>query len=147
MNKPLTKGIFLLCPKKILLTMKLTFLLIVLGALQTFANSFSQTSEVTLDMKNAPIAQVFHEIEKQCDVRFLYINEAVKDKTVTLNVEKTKLKEVLDKVMTETEMKFTVLENNLIVITPNSLAQQGFKISGKVTTAASGESLPGVNVL
>ena len=116
-------------------------------SLQTFASSFSQTAEVTLDLKNAPIAQVFHEIEQQCDVRFLYINEVVKDKTITLNVEKTKLKDVLDKVMTETEMKFTVLDNNLIVITPNRQAQQEVKISGKVTTAATGESLPGVNVL
>ncbi len=147
MNKPLTKGIFLICPKKILLAMKLTFLLILLGVLQTYANTFSQTAEVTLTLKNAPIAQVFHEIEQQCDVRFLYINEAVKNKTITLNVEKTKLKEVLDKVMTETEMKFTVLENNLIVITPNPASRQGVKISGRVTTAAGNESLPGVNVL
>jgi len=71
MNKPLTRGIIYKCPKKIVRTMKLTFLLIVLGAFQTFASSFSQTTEITLDLKNAPMAQVFHEIEQQSDVRFL----------------------------------------------------------------------------
>lgn len=127
--------------------MKLTFSLIVLGALQTFANGFTQTAEVTLALKNAPIAQVFHEIEQQCDVRFLYINEAVKDKTITLNVEKTKLSEVLDRVMAEAEMKFTVLENNLIVITPNKQSSQGIKVSGRVLAAVTNEPLPGVNVV
>ncbi|MBN2273469.1 MAG: SusC/RagA family TonB-linked outer membrane protein [Bacteroidales bacterium] len=127
--------------------MKLTFLLIVLGALQTFANSFSQTAEITLDLKNAPIAQVFHEIEQQCDVRFLYINEVVRDKTITLSVEKTKLQDVLNRMMNETEMKFTVLENNLIVITPNTISGQGIRISGRVVASVTNEALPGVNVV
>src|SRR4030042_5399661 len=130
MNKPLIRCILFLCTQKNLLAMKLTLLLIVLGALQAFSNSFSQTNEVTLDLKNAPIAQVFHEIEQQSDVRFLYINEVVQDKTITLNCEKKKLEEVLDKLRTETRMKFTVLENNLIVITPSSQVHQGVKISG-----------------
>ncbi|MBN1413479.1 MAG: SusC/RagA family TonB-linked outer membrane protein [Bacteroidales bacterium] len=127
--------------------MKLTLLLIVLGALQTFATSFSQTTEITLDLKNAPIAQVFHEIEQQSDVRFLYINEVVQNKTITLSVEKKNLEEVLDKLRNETRMKFTVLENNLVVITPSRPAQQGIKITGKVVTATTSEALPGVNVL
>ena len=147
MNKPLIRCILFLCTQKNLLAMKLTLLLIVLGALQAFSNSFSQTNEVTLDLKNAPIAQVFHEIEQQCDVRFLYINEVIKDKTITLNVEKTKLADVLDKVMAETEMKFTLLDNNLIVITPVKLSHQGIKVSGKVNTTTANEPLPGVNVL
>jgi TonB-linked SusC/RagA family outer membrane protein len=147
MNKPLTRGIISKCPKKILRTMKLTLLLIVLGAFQTFANSFSQTTEITLDLKNAPMAQVFHEIELQSDVRFLYINDVVQGKTITMNLENKNLEEVLDKLRTETKMKFTVLENNLVVITPSAPAQQGVKITGKVTTTMTNEPLPGVNVL
>jgi len=147
MNKPLTRGIIYKCPKKIVRTMKLTFLLIVLGAFQTFASSFSQTTEITLDMKNAPMAQVFHEIERQSDVRFLYINDVVQGKTITMNLENKNLDEVLDKLRVETNMKFTVLENNLVVITPSAPAQQGVKITGKVTTAMNNEPLPGVNVL
>jgi TonB-linked SusC/RagA family outer membrane protein len=147
MNKPLTRGIFFKCPTKILLTMKLTLLLIVFGALQTFASSYSQTAEITLALKNAPMAQVFHEIEQQCDVRFLYVNDVVQGKTLTMNVENKNLDEVLDRLRTETKMKFTVLENNLVVITPDVPAQQGIKVTGKVTTALSNEPLPGVNVL
>jgi len=127
--------------------MKLTFLLIVLGTLQTFASSFSQTFEITIDLKNAPMAQVFHEIERQSDVRFLYINDVVQGKTITMNLENKNLEEVLDKLRNETKMKFTVLENNLVVITPNAPAQQGMKITGKVTTTMNNEPLPGVNVL
>jgi TonB-dependent starch-binding outer membrane protein SusC len=147
MNKPLTRGIVFKCPKKILLTMRLTLILIVLGVFQTYANSYTQTTEITIDLKNAPMAQVFHEIERQCDVRFLYINEAVQGKTVTLNMEKKKLEDVLDKLRTETKMKFTILENNLVVITPDAPEQQGIKITGKVTTNSTNEPLPGVNVL
>src|SRR4030042_6581718 len=137
-----------LCTFKTLLTMKLAALLIVFATLQSIGNSYSQTMEVTLDFRNAPIAQVFQEIEKQSNFRFLYINETVKDKMATLNVKKENLDKVLDKLLADVDMKYTVLENNLIVITPISLtSKQGIQIKGKVTAVTSGESLPGVNVL
>ncbi len=137
-----------LCTFKTLLTMKLTILLIVLTTLQSIGNGFSQSMEVTLDLKNAPLVQVFQEIEKQSNLRFLYINDAVKDKTATLNVKKTAVDKVLDKVLPDLNMKYTLMENNLIVITPVHMeSKQGIKITGKVTSASSGESLPGVNVL
>lgn len=137
-----------LCASKTLLTMKLTTLLIVLATLQTIGNGYSQTMEVTLDFKNAPVVQIFQEIEKQSNLRFLYINDAVKDKTTTLNVKKTPVVSVLDKILPGLDMKYTVMENNLIVITPVSIAsKQGIQVNGKVTSAATGESLPGVNVL
>jgi TonB-linked SusC/RagA family outer membrane protein len=137
-----------LCTFKILLTMKLTTLLIVLATIQTIGNGYSQTREVSLDFKNAPVVQIFQEIEKQSNFRFLYINDAVKDKTATLNVKNTSIDEVLDKILADLDMKYTVMENNLIVITPASLStKQGIQVNGKVISAASGESLPGVNVL
>jgi len=128
--------------------MKLITSLIVLATLQTIGNSYSQTREVTLDFKNAPIVQVFQEIEKQSNFRFLYINDAVKDKTASLNVRNTSIDEVLDNILADLDMKYTMMENNLIVITPVNLsAKQGIQINGRITSAATGETLPGVNVL
>ncbi|MBN2611415.1 MAG: SusC/RagA family TonB-linked outer membrane protein [Bacteroidales bacterium] len=128
--------------------MKLTTLLIVLATLQSIGNGFSQTMEVTLDLKNTPVSQIFSEIEKQSNFRFLYINEVVKDKNATLNVKKEPIDRVLDRLMADVDMKYTVLENNLIVITPSKLeSKQGILIKGTVTASLTGEALPGVNVL
>lgn len=137
-----------LCTFKTLLTMKLAALLFALATFQSIGNSYSQTMEVTLDLKNAPVAQVFQEIEKQSNIRFLYINDAVRDKIATLNVRKENIDKVLDKMLADIDMKYTILENNLIVITPISMdSKQGITVKGTVTATTTGESLPGVNVL
>jgi len=147
MNKPLINCIALLCRQKFFLTMKLSIILITLGVLQIYANGFSQKAEITLNLKNAPMSQVFQEIEKQSEVRFLYINEAIQDKLVTLKVEKSNITDVLNKILPDADMKYTLMENNLIVITPDTKTKQGITVKGNIKSGTDNEPLPGVNVV
>ncbi len=132
--------------KKILLTMKITFLLLMAGLMQISANVNSQT-RISLKAKNATIKQVFAEIEKVSEFRFLY-HDGISDlnKLVTLNVDEENVTDVLDKVFNKTSSSYRVLENNLVVIVPVSAPVQAIKVTGTVSDAATKEALPGVNV-
>ena len=77
------------------LRMKLTFSLMLL--LVVGANASGLAQKVTLSMIKAKPEQVFAEIRKQTDYRFLYSEEVIgKLAAVTINVKDASIAEVLD---------------------------------------------------
>jgi TonB-linked SusC/RagA family outer membrane protein len=150
MKKPIGKRIKIIKKYafKTLLTMKLISLFLIISILQVTAESYSQTARLTLDLENAPIVKIISEIEQQTDFRFLYRNETIEDKIATINVKNSTIDKVLDKILGDSNVKYAILDNNLIVITPVAGSEmQQVIVSGKVTSGASGESLPGVNII
>ncbi len=150
MKKPIGKRIKIIKKYafKTLLTMKLISLFLIISILQVTAESYSQTARLTLDLENAPIVKIISEIEQQTDFRFLYRNETIEDKIATINVKNSTIDKVLDKILGDSDVKYAILDNNLIVITPVAGSEmQQVIVSGKVTSGASGESLPGVNII
>ena len=134
---------------KTLLAMKFDLILFFVSTLQIFATAYSQSTRLTLSLRNASIADVFEAIETQSDFKFLYHDALInEDKTLSLNVSNETVEEVLNDVFAETGNQYTVLENNLIVITPSGLKiKQERPITGVIISSATGEPLPGVNVL
>ncbi len=128
--------------------MKLTTLILTLGIIQVSANTFSQNAGLSLAFKEASIEEVLHEIEKQSDFRFLYRNETIENKKVTVNLENNSIDEALKLTLRDADVDYTILRSNLVVITPaNELeGKQQLRVTGKVT-AMTGESLPGVNIV
>src|ERR1700733_9726421 len=83
------------CLYKLLLIMKLTLILLTATFLQVSAATYAQ--KVTLNVKKATIREVFAKIQAQTSYDFLYNADDLKlAKPVTINLENTTLKQVLD---------------------------------------------------
>jgi TonB-linked SusC/RagA family outer membrane protein len=137
--------VFVLFQKKLLLRMKLTILFMLIFAIQLPA-AINIHGQVTLKMQNEPIRNVIKEIENQSNYRFFY-NEAFAElnRRVNISVDNTDIDATMDELLYMSDMSYKVLENNLIVIAPRKELEQQ-QITGRVTDASTGESLPGVNV-
>ena len=130
----------------------------------TAKNVYSQQAELSLDMKNVTIEEVISEIEKKSDYVFLITNEAQVElaKRTSLHVDKESIQEILEIVLKDTGLGYTVVERQVSVY-KNSLSKETGKIdnkkkeitdqtalvniTGKVTDAFSDDPIPGVNVV
>ena len=135
---------------KLFLTMRLTLLAILLSVFQGFAlNSYSQNTRLTLKMENATIKQVLNSIEEQTDFFFLYNSKLIDvEQQVTINALSNNIKNVLDQVFAGTDIKYEILDRQIILSNRNQInAQAGpTNIKGRVTDDSS-EPLPGVTVV
>ncbi len=135
--------------KKNLLKMKLTMLCLLLGFIQLMANdSFSQSTRITLNLKNARVEDVLMKIEEQSDLYFIYNREAVNvNRKVNVSYTDQKLSDILSDLFKGTNVTFEVEDRHVILKSrDNSFVQQQKNISGKVTDT-SGFPLPGVTVI
>ncbi len=134
---------------KILIAMKFTFMLLLLTTAQLFSSVYSQKTKLSFNIKNYTLEDAFREIERQSDYKFLYHEALIRnEKDVSINVKNEGIEDILNGLLAGTENTYTILENNLIVITPkNTNVKQETRVNGTVFDAATGEPLPGVNVL
>jgi len=102
------------CTAKLLLIMKLTFVLLITAFLQvTFAAS---AQNISLHEKNVSLYQIFDKISKQSGYDFVYIDALLnKTNAVTIDVKNVPLKDVLDQVFQGQELKFTIRNHTVIV--------------------------------
>jgi len=130
---------------KLLLFMKLTTVLLVVGFLQVSATGLSQDVKVSLRMKNASIAEVLQEIGKKTSYRFAFNNNALPaGKEINLNVKHQPVSEVLDEVLANTGLHYQLLDEQIIVV--SSYARiANTRISGQVTDRT-GTPLLGVSI-
>jgi len=99
---------------KILLTMKLTTLLIIAAMLQVSAASKAQTA--TLSEKNAPLKAVFNTISDQTGYDFVVSTSVLKlAAPVTITVKDKSLKTVLDEIFTNQPLQYQLQEKTVIV--------------------------------
>ncbi len=131
---------------KIALIMKLSLVLIFVSVFQTFAlDLLSQKVTLKLSDEQTSIMQILDEIEMQTDVRFLYRNETVENKSVKLDANNKTWFEILEQIKLASNVDYRILENNLVVLTPMS-AKQGRSVSGTVTDEA-GDPVVGASVV
>ena len=105
--------------QKLLLIMKLTFLLTVVCVLQLSATVYSQATKFSFEMKNQRILDVLREIEKNSDFRFFYQREQVDvERKVNLNIIDKTVEEILPELFEGQQVVFDVRQDNLILIKP-----------------------------
>jgi len=132
---------------KILVTMKFTLLLFLLTTVQVFGTVYSQGTKLTVNMQNATLVEILDNIENQSMFKFLYNNDLLDNKSFTdLRFNDKTVEEILDVLLRDTGSKYSVLQNNLIVISPDRTGTQQKMITGKVTSD-DGAPLPGVTVI
>lgn len=132
--------------------MKITTLLLFLGMMNILAGpAYSQTTKISLDMRNTPIESVLDKIEQESEFYFLYNQKLIDvQRKVDVIAEDKTIMDILNNIFDGTDVKYAVYDRQIILtdIAPGILnAQQQAQVSGKVTDAASGQPLPGVNVI
>ncbi|MDR1668119.1 MAG: STN domain-containing protein [Bacteroidales bacterium] len=133
-------------------------LFIVLGcvaiSMATAGNVSSQEkdeSTVSLSVTDVSVTKVFEELNRQTGYDFFYDESRISRLKVTFRVKGATLQQVLDRITSQTGLKFGKVDNTYTVIptTENpvlsSKSQQGFQVTGIVTDNKN-ESMPGVNV-
>lgn len=140
--------------KKLLLTMKLTIVLLLVGLMQVSATVYSQATKFNFKLEDRQVVEVLKEIEENSKFRFFYLREQVDvERRVSVNASGASVEEILDELFRGEDVGYEVMEDFLILISPNeklktlakTVGQQRI-ISGKVTNEQ-GEPLPGVTVL
>ena len=136
--------------RKMILAMRNSLFIILITAFQSFAvESYSQSTRLTIDMKNVSVKEVLQQIEHESEFYFLYNSELIDvQRKVDLSVDNEKIDVILSKLF-QSEKVDVLVRDRHIVLTPvseNSGSQQQRPIKGKVSTT-SGEPLPGVTVL
>lgn len=134
---------------KILLTMKLTTLLMFFGLLQVNATSRAQ---ITITNKQITLEKVFKEIQKQAGYDFFYNNDLIRKlPPISLNVQNAGVIEVLNASLGSQPLEFKVI-NNSVVITAKPLTISGnnklapIKIEG-IVRDETGRPMAGVVIL
>jgi TonB-linked SusC/RagA family outer membrane protein len=136
--------------RKTFMIMRISLFLILISTLQILAvNSYSQSTRLTLDMKNVTIKDVLSRIEEQSDFYFLYDSGLIDvHKKVDMVVQNEQIDVILNKLFGEGKVN-AVVRNRHIILTPVQelvIQQQSRQISGKVTDT-SGAPLLGVSVV
>ncbi len=126
------------------------------------ANSYAQSKKLTLNITNEPIANVLGKIEAQSKFSFFYNTEDVDlQERVSLNVDDTMIKEILDLLFKNKGISYTVVKKQIVLKpvvntakpkndgadadTVKNIAPQ-FLISGTVIDAQ-GVPLPGASII
>ncbi len=140
--------------RKLLMVMKITFVLLLVGLMQVSASTYSQNTKLTLNLKNVKIAELFEEIEKNSEFRFFYDSSEIDlSKKVTVDMKKSNIEQILNVAFLETGLSYELIDRHIIVKNTRSntsfgdisKAQQN-AITGTVTDD-SGQPLPGVTVV
>ncbi len=109
--------------KKLVLMTKLTIFLSLFFVVQLSASVYSQT-RLTVDSKNKTVKEVLLDIENQSEFRFFY-NEQFTDlnRYVKFNIDNESIDKVMDKLFESSNFTYKIMENNLIVITPERVSK------------------------
>jgi len=133
--------------KKLFLRMKLTILTLIFCAMQVSASTILRGQNLNLQIENGSIRDVLKSIEKESSYRFFFNDSFTDlDKLVHLDIKNGTLADVMDELLSSSDMSYKLMTDSLVVIAPKNELQQK-KVTGTVTDAKTGEPMPGVNVL
>lgn len=130
---------------KSILIMKLIVIFTVVLNFQCLANVYSQ-EKVTINLKSTDFKKVISSIQKQTNYHFVFSERKIPtEKNLSVNVQNEEVPKVLDQLLANTDFTYTVLDNNLIVITSKDEVVSNVVVKGTVHDA-SGQPLPGVSI-
>jgi TonB-linked SusC/RagA family outer membrane protein len=134
---------------KLFLIMRITLILIIATTLTTLATSgYSQSTRVSLNMRNVAVKDALRAIENQSEFYFIYNNELIDvNQKVSINVNEQQIGDILNTIFENQEVDIMVIDRK-IVLAPSDIAieaRQQRSVSGTVTDI-SGSPLPGVTV-
>lgn len=136
--------------------MKITALLLVAAlTIVNAANTYSQTTPLSVKVTNQTIQTVLDHIEAQSEFKFFYNTKQVNtNKLVSIRANQKNVFDILDDLFRNTDIKYEVLDKNIILTAKKETAasrntvtnQQNKSISGMVVNQ-NGEPVIGANVM
>jgi TonB-linked SusC/RagA family outer membrane protein len=148
-------GLYYPMVTKFMRRMKLTIVCLLLLVGQVLAiDSYSQTTRISVNMRNSTVKDVLMHIEKSSDYFFLYSNKFIDvDRRVDVNLSESSITEVLNEIFNGTDVKYDIKDRQ-IILSPdtesgegkNYFFQQPAKVKG-VVVDESGAPVPGATVL
>lgn len=149
---PIRKVKWRIISPQIYLTMKITFLLLVLGVSGAFCmTSYSQTVNFTFQMNNVSIEDVLNKIEEESEFRFLYNKRIIDvDRKVTVSANEDNVSGILDRIFDGDDVKYTIYNRQIVLSeksSPHNFSsfQQADPVKGTITDKL-GEPLIGASV-
>lgn len=142
------------CIPQIVLTMKLTILLLFTVILQVSASTYAQ--QVSLSEKNTPLEEVFYKIRAQTGYDFLFTTTLLKgSKPVNIQVKNGNLNDVLKQVFAGQPLEFSIEDKSVVVSQKpkgvldkiSDLFVLTIDVTGRVVDSSTGEPLPGATVI
>ena len=143
--------------EKTFLSMKILFVLMFAGVIQTSASVYSQSVMLNLDLKGKPLSEVFDAISGQTGYVFFYSNDVVDDQQIVdFSADQLMLEDALDSFLSTMDLAY-VVQGNYIVLSPaGTVAElqeevretrpERREISGTVLDEEDGFPMPGVSV-
>jgi TonB-dependent starch-binding outer membrane protein SusC len=136
--------------RKLVLIMKLTFIVIITVCMQvSFA---AKAQKISLSVRNTSIGEVFKKINQNFGYEFIYTGEMLKEaKPVNISIKDASIEEVLDKCFEGQPLSYKLSNNTVIVQRKSGTAQQQqqpkkrIKVSGKIMDEQN-IPLPGASV-
>lgn len=130
--------------------MRATVFIIVLSIAQVFAvNTYSQSTRISLDLKNVSTKTVLQQIETKSQFYFIYDATVVNvERKVSIKIANKPITKILDDLFAGTRVIYRINNRQVALTTEasSSAAQQDKTVSGRVTDS-SGSPLPGVSVV
>ena len=129
-------------------------LLLTAGVLLMLSAKAQDTEKlVSLNLKNARLSDAVKEVRKQTDMNFFYsVDDLNKYPNVTINVSKRQLSEVLDMLLSGTDMQYSIEKNTVVIkrkVVANptrSVTDSTVNLSGLVLSPG-GSPLSGASVM
>ncbi|MCT4644231.1 MAG: SusC/RagA family TonB-linked outer membrane protein [Carboxylicivirga sp.] len=137
--------------RKIIMYMKMTFLLALMSMLSVSAKTLSQETKINLQLREATIVEVMDELQEQSGFGFVVQNEELNlEKKYNFSKKGVELREVLGIFFNEDKYSYRIIDNNIIIIkkerpSDSFVNQQSIRVKGMVIDV-NGDPLPGVNV-
>lgn len=129
--------------------MKLVTILIFVFQLGVFANGNAQ--QVNINVKNAPLKEVFAELSKQTNYRFLYNEESVqKADRVTFQLKNVDIRTALAKALERVNLTFNMHGETITIVNrtaaDNTIRRVDIEVRGSVKDSTTLETLSGVSI-
>lgn len=99
---------------KTLRIMKLTAILLFAAAMHVSAKGVGQ-DKISLSLKNTPLEKVFGEIEAQSGFVFIYKDETVKDKRISIQVSNVTLSQALDECLKGQALSYQIVGKSVAI--------------------------------
>ena len=141
------------CFRKLWLMSKMLMVLMFSISMNVSATLYSQNKAVTLCMKGATLEEVIQALKFQTDYGFFYDagSEEIKQaKGININVADMLLEDVLQQVLKETNLTYSIVNEVVIINAKNKVAPQNqiskeYVLTGRIVDAKNAP-LPGVTV-
>lgn len=137
--------------------MKLTTVLLIISLFKIQANTYSQNTKISLDLKDVTVEELFREMETLSEFRFLYNRNKIDvNRSISINVREKPISDILKSLFSGTDTYFKVRKKQIILkkgrselpsVSIDNEEQDIITITGTVSEADTNLPLPGVNII